>query len=180
METETHMELGDYMVLKLMLASMVAFAARAVPVVVAMPQSKNFVADAAGAMEMKPSPIEPSWILAGEPVARIAEHSRGQDDAALTALWDCTAGEFRWYFGWDETVMILEGEVHITTEDGVERTLSAGDVAYFAGGTWATWRIDRYLRKVAFLRKPFPKPLTMAYRLRDLVRQGGSTQGLAA
>lgn len=174
------MELGDCMVLKLMLASMVAFAARAVPVVVAMPQSKNFVADAAGAMEMKPSPIEPSWIVAGDPVARIAEHSRGQDDAALTALWDCTAGEFRWYFGWDETVMILEGEVHITTEDGVERTLTAGDVAYFAGGTWATWRIDRYLRKVAFLRKPFPKPLTMAYRLRDLVRQGGSTQSLAA
>ena len=75
--------------------------------------------------------------------------------------------------------MILEGEVHITTEDGVERTLHAGDVAYFAGGTWATWRIDRYLRKVAFLRKPFPKPLTMAYRLRNLVRQG-NTQGLAA
>jgi len=32
---------------------------------------------------------------------------------------------------------------------------------------------------VAFCRKPFPKPLTMAYRLRNLVRQGG-TQGLAA
>jgi len=159
------------MVLKLMLASMAAFAARAVPVVVAMPQSKSFVAGASGEMEMKPSPIERSWILAGNPVARIAEHSRGQDDAAMTALWDCTAGEFRWYFGWDETVMILEGEV--------ERTLHAGDVAYFAGGTWATWRIDRYLRKVAFLRKPFPKPLTMAYRLRNLVRQGNA-QGLAA
>lgn len=168
------------MVLKLMLASIAAFAVRAVPVVVALPPPKNFVADAASAMEMKPSPIEPSWVVAGKPVARIAEHSRGQDDAALTALWDCTAGEFRWYFGWDETVMILEGEVHITTEDGVERMLNAGDVAYFAGGTWATWRIDDYVRKVAFCRKPFPKPLTMAYRLRNLVRQGGSTQGLAA
>ncbi|AYG64967.1 DUF861 domain-containing protein [Rhizobium sp. CCGE531] len=173
------MELGDCMVLKLMLASMAAFAARAVPVVVALPRSKSFVVGASNEMEMKPSPIEPSWILAGNPVARIAEHSRGQDDAAMTALWDCTAGEFRWYFGWDETVMILEGEVHITTEDGIERTLNAGDVAYFAGGTWATWRIDRYLRKVAFLRKPFPKPLTMAYRLRNFVRQGGA-QGLAA
>lgn len=178
MKVVTRMELGDCMVLKLMLASMAAFAVRAAPVV-ALPQSKNFVAGSAGEMEMIPAPIEPSWIVAGAPVARIAEHSRGQDDAALTALWDCTAGEFRWYFGWDETVMILEGEVHITTEDGVERTLNAGDVAYFAGGTWATWRIDRYLRKVAFCRKPFPKPLTMAYRLRNLVRQGG-TQGLAA
>lgn len=173
------MELGDCMVLKLMLASMAAFAVRAVPVAVALPRSKNFVAGAADEMEMKPSPIEPSWIVAGAPVARLAEHSRGQDDAAMTALWDCTAGAFRWHFGWDETVMILEGEVHIITEDGVERTLNAGDVAYFAGGTWATWRIDRYVRKVAFCRKPFPKPLTMAYRLRNLVRQGG-TQGLAA
>ncbi len=179
MKAETRMELGDCMVLKLMLASMAAFTARAVPVVAALPQSKNFVAGAAGEMEMKLSPIEPSWVVAGAPVARLAEHSRGQDDAALTALWDCTAGEFHWHFGWDETVMILEGEVHITTEDGVERLLCAGDVAYFAGGTWATWRIDRYVRKVAFCRKPFPKSLTMAYRLRNLVRQGGA-QGIAA
>ena len=75
--------------------------------------------------------------------------------------------------------MILEGEVHIITEDGVERTLHAGDVAYFAGGTWATWRIDRYLRKVAFLRKPFPKPVALAYRLRNMLRNSGQ-QGLAA
>jgi uncharacterized cupin superfamily protein len=167
------------MVWKLMFASVAGFAARAVPVAVTSPPAKNFVAGAAGDMELKPSPIEPTWIIAGAPIARLAEHSRGQDDAALTAVWDCTAGEFRWHFGWDETVIILEGEVHITTEDGIERVLGAGDVAYFAGGTWATWRIDRYVRKVAFCRKPFPKPLTMVYRLRDFVRQGGA-QGIAA
>ncbi|NKF31385.1 DUF861 domain-containing protein, partial [Pseudomonas sp. BGM005] len=88
-------------------------------------------------------------------------------------------GEFRWYFGWDETVMILEGEVHITAEDGTERTLCAGDVAFFAGGTWASWRVDNYVRKVAFLRKPFPMPLAIAYRLRNLLRNG-SNQGIAA
>jgi len=167
------------MVWKLMFASVAAFAARVVPVAAVSPEAPNFVAGAAGAMDMKPSPIEPSWITAGAPVARLAEHSRGRDDAAMTALWDCTAGEFRWYFGWDETVMILEGEVHITTEEGIERLLRAGDVAYFAGGTWATWRVDRYVRKVAFCRKPFPKPLTIAYRLRNFIRQGG-VQGLAA
>ena len=81
---------------------------------------------------MQPKPIEPSWVLAGNPQARLSLHSRAYDDQATTAIWDCTAGTFRWYFGWDETVMILEGEVHITAEDGSERTLKAGDIAVFS------------------------------------------------
>jgi uncharacterized cupin superfamily protein len=164
---------------KLTLASAAAFAIRAAPEVMAPSAPKSFVAGAADDLDMKPAPIDPSWILSGEPVARLAEHSRGQDDAALTAIWDCTAGAFHWRFGWDETVMIMEGEVHVTAEDGTERLLRAGDVAYFAGGTTAVWRIERYVRKVAFCRKPFPKPLTMAYRLRNLVRSG-ALQGIAA
>lgn len=167
------------MVWRMMFATVAAFAVRAVPEMMAPPTARRFVAGNAEELELKPSPIEPSWIVDGAPFARIAEHSRGQDDAAMTAVWDCTAGEFRWRFGWDETVLILEGEVHITTEDGTEHWLRAGDVAYFAGGTWATWRIEHYLKKVAFCRKPFPKPLTMAYRLRNLVRSSGGI-GLAA
>ncbi|TCL72119.1 cupin domain-containing protein [Rhizobium sp. BK251] len=164
---------------KLMLASAVAMAARTVPLVAASSQGKTFVAGASGSMMLKPAPIEPSWVLSGQPQARLAEHSRGDDDAAVTAVWDCTAGEFRWHFGWDETVIILEGEVHVTAEDGTERTLAKGDVAYFSGGTWATWRVDHYVKKVAFCRKPFPKPLALAYRLRNLLR-GGATSGIAA
>ena len=75
--------------------------------------------------------------------------------------------------------MILEGEVHITAEDGTERMLRAGDIAFFAGGTWANWRVDNYVRKVAFLRKPFPKPVAILYRLRNILRNSGQ-QGLAA
>ena len=57
--------------------------------------------------------------------------------------------------------------------------LQTGDVAFFAGGTWASWRVDNYVRKVAFLRKPFPKPLAIAYRLRNLLRNNGGN-GIAA
>jgi len=162
-----------------MLAGAVAFAARAVPVAFAPQNEGRFVAGAADDMILRPSPIEPSWIISGEPVARLAEHSRGQDDAAVTAIWDCTSGAFRWQFGWDETVMILEGDVHVTSEDGTERLLQAGDVAYFPGGSSAIWRIETYVKKIAFCRKPFPKPLAAAYRLRDFVRSGGAL-GLSA
>jgi uncharacterized cupin superfamily protein len=164
---------------KMMLASAVAMAARSVPYVAAKPARKSFVANSSDHLPLKSTPINPDWIVAGNPQARSAEHSRGHDDAAFTAIWDCTAGEFRWFFAWDETVMILEGEVHITAEDGTERMLRAGDVAFFAGGTWASWHVDNYVRKVAFLRKPFPKPMAFAYRLRNMLRNSGQ-QGMAA
>ncbi|WP_455874406.1 cupin domain-containing protein [Rhizobium yanglingense] len=167
------------MAMKLMLASAVAMAARSLPYAVAPTRGRNFVAHSSDHLPMKSTPINPDWIVDGNPQARTAEHSRGHDDASLTAIWDCTAGEFRWFFGWDETVMILEGEVHVTAEDGTERTLRAGDVAFFAGGTWANWRVDNYVRKVAFLRKPFPRPVAILYRLRNLLRSSGQ-QGLVA
>jgi len=167
------------MALKMMLATAVAMAARSVPYAALKTAGKSFVAQASDRMVLKSTPINPDWIVSGNPQARTAEHSRGHDEASLTAIWDCTSGEFRWRFGWDETVMILEGEVHVTTEDGLERKLQVGDVAFFAGGTWANWRVDNYVRKVAFLRKPFPKPLAIAYRLRNFLRNGGGT-GIAA
>lgn len=136
----------------------------------ASPAPEPMVASHSGNLALKPAPIEPSWIISGTPHARLADHSRSADEASSTAVWDCTAGEFRWYFGWDETVVIQEGEVHVTAEDGSERWLRAGDIAYFRGGTWATWRIDTYVRKIAFLRKPFPAPLAAVYRLRNALR----------
>ncbi|QRM53979.1 cupin domain-containing protein [Sinorhizobium sp. BG8] len=165
------------MVWKLMLASAVGMAVKTMPIATAAP--RPLIAASSDAMEMEPAPIEPSWILAGDPKARLALHSRAHDDAATTAIWDCTAGTFRWYFGWDETVMILEGEVHVTAEDGTERTLKAGDIGYFAGNTWATWHIETYVRKIAFCRKKFPVPVTIAYRLRDMLRSS-PRGGLAA
>ncbi|MCO6187346.1 cupin domain-containing protein [Rhizobium sp. L1K21] len=137
----------------------------------------SVISGTANNLEMKPSPIEPSWILEGNPNARIGEHSQSDDDAAMTAIWDCTAGRFNWYYGWDETVMIIEGEVHVTDEDGVTRTLRAGDIAYFRGKTWATWQIDNYVRKIAFVRRPFPGPLQLAIKLRNklkAMRSGGT------
>lgn len=145
-----------------------AMAAAARPLFDQVPEPP-LVAASASALAMRPAPIEPTWILAGTPEARMAEHSQSADGAGVTALWDCSAGAFRWHFAWDETVMILEGAVEVTDEAGVTRLLKAGDIAYFAGGTWATWRIETYVRKIAFLRRPLPAPVALASKLKRLV-----------
>ncbi len=127
-------------------------------------------------MALESSPINPDWILEGNPQARWYEHSVSDDRAAYTAVWDSTAGTFRWRFDWDETVYILEGDVHVTDQDGRTRTLQAGDVAYFRAGTWATWKIDRYLKKVAFVRRSLPeRPAAFIYRFNDAVRRLAAT-----
>ncbi|MCR6500701.1 cupin domain-containing protein [Shinella sp. CPCC 101442] len=163
------------MVFKLMFVAMVGAAMRSRSTEEKTP--RPLVAASLDDLEMAPSPIEPSWILEGNPEARLSLHSRAYDEQATTAIWDCTAGTFRWYFGWDETVMILEGEVHITAEDGSQRTLKAGDIAYFPGKSWATWRIDTYVRKIAFCRKEFPAPVNLALKLRDRLRGGSPPSG---
>jgi uncharacterized cupin superfamily protein len=143
------------------------------------PPDRDIVVRSSPGMMMEPAPIEPSWILSGNPVARLARHSVADDKASNTALWDCTAGTFRWFFGWDETVYILDGEVRVTSESGNEFVLRAGDIAYFRAGTWATWRVDQYVRKIAFLRRPMPKPVSLLYRIVARLRgRSSGPQGL--
>jgi uncharacterized cupin superfamily protein len=130
--------------------------------------SAPFAAAAIDAVELKPAPIDPTWILDGAPQARMAEIFRSADGASTCIAWDCTAGKFRWYFGVDETVHVLEGSVEVTAEDGTVRVLKPGDVAFFASGTWATWRIDTYVRKLAYCRHSMP--LLLAFSLRAFGR----------
>ena len=165
------------MVLKLMLATMAAAAIRSSR---DMETPRSPVSAALDELEMAPAPIDPSLVVEGDPQARLSVHSRAYDDKATTAVWDCTAGAFRWYFGWEETVMILEGEVRVTAEDGSERLLRAGDVAYFPAKSWSTWYVETYVRKLAFCRKEFPAPFSMALKLRDRLRRTAEPRGLAA
>ncbi len=119
----------------------------------------------AHAIELKSSPINAAWILSGEPQARSIEVSRSPDGASNTIIWDCTAGTFRWYFGVDETVHILDGEVIVSDANGNMRTLRTGDIGFFPAGTWMTWRVENYVRKVAFLRHPPPQPFGALLRV---------------
>lgn len=120
-------------------------------------------------MKLEPSPIEPSWIISGRPEARAVVQSRSADDFSSTTIWECTEGAFRWHFAWDETVHILSGSVRVTDETGKVTTIKAGDVAYFAAGSWATWEIDDHVRKIAFCRRAFPGPVVKALSVKSWV-----------
>jgi len=107
-------------------------------------------------VEWMDAPIPESWVLNGEPRARVGELAGSSDGWASSVMWQCSAGGFRWRYIWEETIVILEGGVRITTEDGVVRQLAPGDVAYFAPGTSAEWQIDDHVKKIAFSRGHVP------------------------
>ena len=114
--------------------------------------------------QLEAAPIRLEWVVSGKPEARCAELSRSPDGLALSAVWDCTAGEFDWTFGGDETVHILEGEVVVQTPQG-PRTLRPGDVALFPAGSTCRWQVPVYVKKLAFCREPTPRTAMLAARV---------------
>lgn len=123
-----------------------------------------------GDLLLQPSPINPDWIVDGEPRARMAEWSRSVDGTTTTNVWDCTAGRFRWFFAVDEIVHIMDGSVTVSAEDQPPRTLVAGDAALFRAGTWSEWHVPNYVRKHAILRQHLPSSILLALKFAGNVR----------
>ena len=115
-----------------------------------------------GLADLLDDPIRPDDVLSGDPRAR--SHTWAVSADAMTShwLWDCTAGSFRWWFGFDETVCIVEGSVDVHVDGEEPITLRAGDAAYFPAGRWSTWTVDEYVRKHAVLRVPVPRSMAPA------------------
>jgi uncharacterized protein len=114
---------------------------------------------------LKDDPIEPGWVLEGAPHARSGCHSTNTDGWAATHVWECSAGRFRWHFGVEETVLILEGEVRVTDALGREHWLVPGMVAYFPVDTWWEWHIPQHVRKLSFNRRSVLPPARLLSRV---------------
>jgi uncharacterized cupin superfamily protein len=114
------------------------------------------------------NPIQPAWILEGEPVARIALLSSSADGTASTYFWDCTAGKFNWFYSFDETFHLLEGEVTLKSPSGNSQRVAAGDTVFFPMGSSAEWTVHKYVRKLAFCRAPLPGYMVS---VRDFLRR---------
>lgn len=116
------------------------------------------------ALALKSAPINPAWVIEGEPTARNAMLSRSHDLTACTLVWDCTPGKFMWRYNTDETIHVLEGA--IVLDDGVAppRRLGPGDVVFFPAGAVVHWTVETHVRKLAFFRRTLPKPIAAVAR----------------
>ena len=59
-------------------------------------------------VNLTPRPIEPSWIIEGNPVAQSCVLSQSADGLATTIVWECSEGRFNWNYDFDETILILQ------------------------------------------------------------------------
>ena len=121
-------------------------------------------------VQLSAAPIRAEWVIQGVPLARNRVLARSADRTAMTMLWDCTAGAFRWVYDQDETIHIIEGGVTITLQDGRTEILGPGDVVFFPAGSSATWQVDTYVRKLAVFRESVPHPMALLVRLRGKMR----------
>jgi hypothetical protein len=107
--------------------------------------------------------------------------SASADGTATSYIWDCTAGRFNWIYEVDETIYVIEGGVVIIDMEGTAHRLGAGDTIFFPAGTHAEWRVETYIRKVAFIRTPLPRSImTLKRGYRFLKRLMGKDDGANA
>ena len=116
-------------------------------------------------VDLEDDPINPSDIVVGEPRARARTWAVSADGTTTHWAWDCSAGSFRWWFGFDETVTIVEGSVRVEVDGQPPMVLGVGDAAYFPAGRWSTWTVDDYVRKHAVLRVPVPRAMSFVSRV---------------
>lgn len=130
--------------------------------------------------DLEHAPITVEHVIEGAPVARSVQLTASDDGLLSTHIWDCTAGRFHWYFGVDEVVHILDGEVRVTDDRGETIVLRTGDVGHFPLHSHSVWEVPEYVRKLAFHRASPPVSLPVrAYRkLARMVGVGGAVAAL--
>jgi uncharacterized protein len=133
--------------------------------------SDNLIEFGTPAVPLGSLPIRAQWILDGAPVAQCKILSTSSDGTSKTIVWDCTAGRFNWYYDMDETVYVLEGSVSIKDPTGHTRRVVAGETIFFRAGSHAEWTVEKYIRKIAFLRTPVPAYALLAIRAVRLLRR---------
>jgi len=122
-------------------------------------------------VKLSPAPIEPSWIIDGNPQARACLLSKSADRSAWTVVWECTEGRFNWYYSIDETILILEGAIVLESDILPPTRYGVGSVILFRKGAHARWYVDDYVKKLAFCRKTHPLALALVLRVLAFLRR---------
>jgi hypothetical protein len=116
-------------------------------------------------IDLKPSPIEPSWIIEGNPQACASPVATSACGTTKTLIWSCTEGKFNWYYDSDETILILEGSIMLEGVGMPPRRYGVGDVIVFRQGAHAKWYVENYVKKIAFLQLTTPFRFGLAIRV---------------
>lgn len=61
-------------------------------------------------------------------------------------IWEKEVSEFDWYYDQTEECYILEGEVEVSTSEGIIK-INAGDFVTFPEGLSCTWKVIKPVRK---------------------------------
>jgi uncharacterized protein len=123
--------------------------------------------------DLAPDPMDPSWILEGNPQARSRKLFLSPDRTISAILWDCSAGRFDWHYGTDEIIQIVDGEAELTFPSGTVTVVRPGDVVYFPGAQVVRFNVPKYVRKVALYSSHASLPRRLARRIpfaRQIVR----------
>jgi uncharacterized protein len=126
--------------------------------------SRSLIEVSHTAANLTPSPIDPSCIIEGNPVAQASVLSKSADGQAWTMVWQCSEGKFNWYYNFDETLLILEGSIVLESRAMPPTRYGPGDVIFFRDGAHAKWHVESEIRKLAFCRKTQPMLLGFALR----------------
>jgi hypothetical protein len=119
-------------------------------------------------VSLTPRPIEPSWIIEGNPVAQSCVLSKSADGLASTMVWE---GKFNWYYDFDETILILEGSIVLENDSMHPTRYGPGDVIFFKDGAHAKWHVEGRVRKLAFCRTTQPLLLSFALRAINKIKR---------
>lgn len=122
-------------------------------------------------VDLTPRPIEPSWIIEGNPEAKWCVLSQSADGLASTMVWECNEGKFNWYYDFDETILILEGSIVLENDTMRPTRYGPGDVIFFKDGAHAKWHVEGRVKKLAFCRKTQPVLLGFALRVFSKIRR---------
>lgn len=121
-------------------------------------------------VKLSPEPIEPSWIIEGNPQARSCLVSKSADRSAWTIVWECTKGRFNWYYGLDETIVILEGAIILESDNLPPMRYGAGSVILFRKGAHARWYVEDYVKKLAFCRRTHPLLISVVLHILSILK----------
>lgn len=109
---------------------------------------------AARPAELPSMPLPQEEILEGVPDARCLFTAESADAGASAGFWSCDVGRYEFYFGYDEFVYLVEGELTVT-EEGRSFEMRPGDTAHFPQGCTTIWQVTKKMTKYFVARAPY-------------------------